>query len=653
MSYTILLTNGTVLTTIPDGTINTTSTSLGLPGRNYAGYGQPVDENFVWLTENFAATVPPANPLTGQLWYNTNNQTMYICPAAGTTNASAWLALSATSSGGTTTFGNITATGNITANNATITNAINANSITVNFATVSSNLVAANANVTTANVGTLFTQSISTGAQSTPGTLTGVWTANGSGIADSTSGTAMWITGGNLLIQGGGSIGIRTDNYYYANGTPINFSGSYGNANVAAYLPVYGGTLLASNITATSALFGAATGGFMGPGTVNATQLYVNGVAVGTGGGGGVSSVSGTGSVNGITLTGTVTTSGSLTLGGSLTGVNLTSQVTGTLPVLNGGTGVTTPSLVAGTNITITGVWPNQTINSTGGGGGGGSLVVGSTAVTGGTNGYLLYNNAGVLGVLGTTGTGPVVLASSPTLVTPSLGTPASGTLTNCTGYTATNLSGQLNLATQVTGTLPVTNGGTGTTTSTGTGKVVLATSPSLVTPALGTPVSGNLSSCTGYTYSNLSGSVPTWNQNTSGTSGGLAGIPNITVGTITSGAVTVSGAITATGNITAYYSDDRLKTKLGVIPNALDKVKSLEGFYYQANEVAQALGYEVKREVGVSAQSVQAVMAEVVAPAPIDPQYLTVQYEKLVPLLIEAIKELTAKVEALEAKSN
>lgn len=653
MSYTILLTNGTVLTTIPDGTINTTSTSLGLPGRNYAGYGQPVDENFVWLTENFAATVPPANPLTGQLWYNTNNQTMYICPAAGTTNASAWLALSATSSGGTTTFGNITVTGNITANNATITNAINANSITVNFATVSSNLVAANANITTANVGTLFTQSISTGAQSTPGTLTGVWTANGSGIADSTSGTAMWITGGNLLIQGGGGIGIRTDNYYYANGTPIIFSGSYGNANVAAFLPVYGGTLLASNITGTSALFGSATGGFMGPGTVNATQLYVNGVAVGTGGGGGVSSVSGTGSVNGITLTGTVTTSGSLTLGGSLSGVNLTSQVTGTLPVLNGGTGVTTPSLVAGTNITITGTWPNQTINSTGGGGGGGSLVVGSTAVTGGTNGYLLYNNAGVLGVLGTTGTGPVVLASSPTLVTPSLGTPASGTLTNCTGYTFTNLSGFLTLTTQVTGILPVLNGGTGTTTSTGSGSVVRATGPVLVTPALGTPASGNLSNCTGYTYSNLTGSVPTWNQNTTGTSGGLSGTPAITVGPITSGAHAVTGAITATGNITAYYSDDRLKTKLGIIPNALDKVKSLEGFYYQANEVAQALGYEVKREVGVSAQSVQAVMAEVVAPAPIDPQYLTVQYEKLVPLLIEAIKELTAKVEALEAKSN
>jgi hypothetical protein len=58
--------------------------------------------------------------------------------------------------------------------------------------------------------------------------------------------------------------------------------------------------------------------------------------------GGSVTSVSGTGTVNGITLTGTVTSSGSLTLGGALTGVNLDTQVTGTLPVLNGGTGATT-----------------------------------------------------------------------------------------------------------------------------------------------------------------------------------------------------------------------------------------------------------------------------------------------------------------------
>lgn len=83
----------------------------------------------------------------------------------------------------------------------------------------------------------------------------------------------------------------------------------------------------------------------------------------------GVTSVAGTGTVNGITLSGTVTSTGSLALGGTLSGVNLATQVTGTLPVGNGGTGTTTPSLVQGSGVTITGTWPNQTINATGTGG--------------------------------------------------------------------------------------------------------------------------------------------------------------------------------------------------------------------------------------------------------------------------------------------
>jgi hypothetical protein len=111
------------------------------------------------------------------------------------------------------------------------------------------------------------------------------------------------------------------------------------------------------------------------------------------------------------------------------------------------------------------------------------------------------------------------------------------------------------------------------------------------------------------------------------------------------------AGAIYATGNITAYYSDDRLKTRLGDIDDALGIIDKIDAFYYEANETAKGLGYEAVREVGVSAQSVQKVLPEVVAPAPIDAEYLTVRYERLVPVLIQAIKELTARVAQLEGK--
>jgi hypothetical protein len=75
MPYILTKTNGLTLTTVQDASIDTT-TDLSFVGRNYAGYGKIVDQNFVYLLENFANTTPPSKPVQGQLWFNTKTKTL-------------------------------------------------------------------------------------------------------------------------------------------------------------------------------------------------------------------------------------------------------------------------------------------------------------------------------------------------------------------------------------------------------------------------------------------------------------------------------------------------------------------------------------------------------------------------------------------------
>ena len=112
---------------------------------------------------------------------------------------------------------------------------------------------------------------------------------------------------------------------------------------------------------------------------------------------------------------------------------------------------------------------------------------------------------------------------------------------------------------------------------------------------------------------------------------------------------LTHEGALTVVGDITAFSSDERLKDLEGTIPSALEKIQKLNGYNFTWNDKAKELDehlFKDQKEVGVSAQEVQAVCPEIVKPAPFNNDYLTVQYEKLVPLLIESIKELKSELD-------
>jgi hypothetical protein len=121
------------------------------------------------------------------------------------------------------------------------------------------------------------------------------------------------------------------------------------------------------------------------------------------------------------------------------------------------------------------------------------------------------------------------------------------------------------------------------------------------------------------------------------------------------------AGTIYGAGDIIAYYSDGRLKENLIPLTGALSKISTLNGYTYHTN----ALGKELMNDsdnsskVGLIAQELQAILPEAVKLAPFDrdengnsksgENYLTIQYEKVVPLLVEAIKELNAKIDSLQ----
>lgn len=251
--------------------------------------------------------------------------------------------------------------------------------------------------------------------------------------------------------------------------------------------------------------------------------------------------------------------------------------------------------------------------------------------------------------------------AGSTTVV--KLGTITTGTwnaTTLATGYGGTGLTGftsggavyATSSSALTTGTLPIASGGTGVTTAPSSGQLLIGNSSNGWTVAALTGTANRV------TVTNSSGGITLSGPQD------LASSSNVQHGSLGIGvaATGTSGTIIATNSITSYYSDERLKENIEIIPNALDKVLSLRGVTYQPNSIAESFGYKKDNQVGVIAQDVKKVLPEAVKPAPFDliifedvemsrsgENYMTVQYEKLVPLLIEAIKELNNEVQKLK----
>jgi hypothetical protein len=378
-----------------------------------------------------------------------------------------------------------------------------------------------------------------------------------------------------------------------------------------------------------------------------------------------------------------------------------TVTLAGTLNIANGGTGATTrqDAMDALAGATTSGQYlrgnGTDVVMSAIVAGDVPTLNQNTTGSAGSVANSVTFNNGGAGAISGTTYNGSAAQTISYNTVGAYAATNPSGFTSN-TG-TVTSISG----GSYLTGGTITTSGTLAVdATTTNTASKVVARDASgnfsagTITAALTGNVTGNVSgssgSCTGNaatattatTATTCNGNYNTTNAQQNGSDGwwrstGSAGWYSTTyavgiysvgaglVQTYNSSSFQANGALYATGNVTAYYSDERLKTNLGNVKNALDSVCKLNGFRYVNNDLAKSVGYESEEvQLGVSAQEVEALFPEIVTLAPFDmnhdektgeissksgEEYKTVDYARLVPVLIEAIKELKAEVDELK----
>jgi hypothetical protein len=289
MSYTINLTDGALFATIADGTINTSS-SMTLVGKNYAGYGQFLDTNFIHLLENSSNTTPPGAPLTGQLWWDSGNSalkvyngTIFKTISAATSSASApsgansvtgdlwydstnqqlnvytgtaWLLVGPQSSQGQGTSGAIVATVLDTLNQSHVVIELYVNNDIVGIVSKDATFTPGGAGISgfaTIRPGITLASIVGAQVPLFQGTATDSQALSGLLSTQFMRADANTSTTGTLLVQNnsGLSVGSNSDLRATVTGTDVTIRNQTSGGNL------YFGTNVAGNVTPTLTIFGA------------------------------------------------------------------------------------------------------------------------------------------------------------------------------------------------------------------------------------------------------------------------------------------------------------------------------------------------------------------------------------------------------------
>jgi len=612
MAYTITPTNGQNPIVIADGTINT-STTITLVGKNYPNYGNILDQNLIKLLENSANTSAPYSPITGELWWDSGNRNLNVY------TGSAWKTLGSTTTGATAPTSNNNV-GDLWWNTSTGT-LWGYDNITQEYKLVGPIGGLADIETETLNDGSsnhiCLTFKIN-GVRYMIFSIDAAFSPS-----PSIDGFQTIYPGLNLVssafLANAKFIGITQDSVTLDGLYPNSFVRADQNSSTIGTLSILNnnglnvGTANQLNLSVLNpnvAITNQTSLGYMNFNVYNgsgqqldAVDIYPNGNLV---------------------CNYDLTVKGQVHFNGS--GDLLISTTTPSYDTLSGALQVR-----------------------------GGTGIVGNLNVGGSYNNYVGQLRAQSI-VSNSSVNGTTVTASNlvGNIVTPAQGNITSvGTLTGLTCIGTANFNNILMSGTTTLGGAPTaslhatTKAYVDSAIAAGIGGIQFPSVPGVNGTANQVAVfngSNSVVGSSGLTYTSGSGLVVSA-LSSLGPINGIQGA-NLT------GSLAVTGTISSTGDITAFASDIRLKTNIENITNALDKVDALVGFTYNWNDLAASMGYNTnERLVGVSAQDVQKVLPEAVKPAPVNKEYLTVQYEKIVPLLIEAIKELRLAVDNLSKK--